>query len=102
MYLSELGPTYAALHGADLDRIVGPGYSSGLSSIKELLGDCEETRLPNRSVYFGVFSTSCLVPPALSLDWTWPAWSSVICYLHVKEVMTFPDTMTLSLTGGSY
>ena len=49
MYLSELGPTYAALHGADLDRIVGPGYSSGLSSIKELLGDCEETRLPNGS-----------------------------------------------------
>ena len=31
-------------------------------------------------LHFGVFSTSCFVPPALSSDWTWPALSSVICH----------------------
>ena len=44
-------------------------------------------------VYFGVFSTSRFLPPALSSDWTSPALSSVIQLTGSVDVS--------SLTGGS-
>ena len=43
--------SYAALWAADLDWIIGPGYSLG-------------------EYILGCSSMSCFVPPALSLDWT--------------------------------
>ena len=44
-------------------------------------------------VHFGVLTTSCFVPLALSSDWTWPALSSLIRY-GKNWMMTKGDTGT--------
>ena len=69
--LRELGPSRPTGGGPRLDR---------------------SARIQFGRVHFGVFSTSCFVPPARSSGWIWPALSSVV--RHPSYVLRHPSSVT--------